>query len=452
MGASDKAADRAGERLVKIRRNEKEIEVKDNDDVLLAELTHAVTMHALLRQLEELGVVMEKFGELLLEGVELIPGWGQAAMVAHLIFSALAFVASPEFEQLKAAFGGDAGELIKQGFEKLKATFSPDVLVRWLLFGPDLSRLPALPALKETDRQKAVTRRYSGAGSPARRLGQVLGRLFRVGIHLGHSVERLHEKFAYPMRRTRLFVLSRPMVAMVLRFLVNNFERLSTVRLEELEIGTEGIAKKVAEEMNQLSGKVSELLAHIQELELPEELIPLNQIVDLTLDLVVHRLGGKYKVAIPILKAGLEKIGAWGRIVSAISDELRSAGMDPNMLWRDLARSELEPIFEGVCEEFAATAGRIVASVPFLNQVVAPAGPDITFAFQPGEFPEVEGFFASRPARPLAGCRGPLLPAHPSILASKPTFPFVSDTISLMCASTRIWMRMSSRDPWGPKA
>jgi hypothetical protein len=383
---ADNVVDKPGDvKLFRIKRNDKEIVVTGADDHLLSEITNAVALNAIVKQLEDLAVVINTFGQVGIEIFELIPGWGQAAMVARLITTVVAFLASPEFKELEAALGGDSTEIYEKALEKVKTLFEPEALWGWFLFGSPAFPFSGFKPSEETHRQAKARKRFGGQ---AAKIGAILARLASVGMRFGHKVGRLHDRFEEPMQRAQLFVRTRPLLGFVLHLMVDNFAWLSTIDLESLELGPDFAKKKIVGEVDTLSERIGGLLESIRELELPQEIVPLEEIIDIVVDIVVNMLGVKFKVGLKVARGVLTEVGAWQKIEKAVADELRDAKMDPNVLWREMVRDKIEPYLEQVTGDFADTAGEIIASVPFLRDAKRPQGPGVDLALEPGEFPD----------------------------------------------------------------
>jgi hypothetical protein len=393
-GIVAKKADRNGRKLFKILRNGDETVVHDNDDRLLAEIMHVVTMQGFVRSMQALQAALETYAEVLMTGAEFIPGLGPPLMAVRIFTSIMAFITGPQFKELRDAFGGDAGQIVEAVIKKVGELFTPDLFWGWLLFGEP--SLPSLQSPEATPKQKKVTQRHSKSSAAARLLGLV-ARLARIGMRLGERIGLMHEKFEYPLRRTEVFVITHPLIATVINLLLENFARLSALSLTDLTTAPELTQKKIVEEVSKLSGKITEMLQTIDELQLPEEVIPLQQLVDIVVSLAVDALPKKYELVSELVKAGLQQIGAWDKIMAAAADQLKAAHVDPNILWRDLIRSELEPTFEALCHDFAQMAGSTLKEIPFLKDLAPPPSPDVSVQMEEGEFPESQELPSEHP-------------------------------------------------------
>lgn len=386
-GTVARKADRKGKPLFKIIRNGEEKVVHDNDDRLLSEVMYAVMMQGFLESMEALGAALETLAEIMLTGMEFIPGIGAPIMAARIFTSIMAFVASPQFKQIREAFGGDAGEMAREAIKQVKTLFTAEIFWGWLLFGKP--ELPSLAPAGETPNQKKVRTRH-GKSTAVARLGKLVARLAQVGVRLGERIGRMKDKFEYPMRRTKVFVITHPIIARVINLIVENFTRLASLARADLSLAPDVAEEMIKEEMTKLSGQVTQLLQTLEELQLPDEVIPLDQLVDLVITLAVDALPKKYELAAEGVKAGLETIGVWDDILDAITNQLKAANVDPNALWRELIKTELEPTFEALCGEFATAAGSTLREVPFLKSLGDPETPSVKVQSEPGEFPEVQ--------------------------------------------------------------
>lgn len=407
-------ADRKGSTLLEITRQGRgertavRIAVKDNDDHMLAELTHAVTMQAIIEQLRTLEEVIGVYMEILDTGISLIPGLGPPYMAARLVTSVLSFIASPQFDQLMTLLSGDGDQIMREALGYLESWAKPELLWEWLLFGRDL--FPKLKLPKSADKQKHVASAMRMKTKSKERLSKIVSALANVGVKVGRAIRRLRDRIVYAVRRTQMFVLSTPIVATVLRFVVDNWTRLSGLRLADLGLGQgDQLAEGLIDKVQGLFGQVKGMLKTLQELALPKEIVPLEQIVELTLELVTDHLGGKYKVAVRVIRGGLEKIGAWKKIVDAITGRLKAAQLDPNIFWQRAVRDKLQGPLRSAGQRLSGALLSALKQVPFLGRLTGSEAPPIEFTFGEGTFPESQEY-PSPKAQPLFAAALPAVP------------------------------------------
>jgi len=372
-------------KLLKILRDGEEKVIYDNDERLLSELMYAVMSEGFQQSMARLGRALNTFGEILATGMEFIPGIGPAVMVVRVFTSIMMFVNGPQFKLVKEAFGGDAGKVAEEAIAQLESLFTADKLWGWLLFGEPA--LPTLAVAGETEKQKRVRDKH-GKGSAAQRIGRLLLKLARLGLNLGERIGLMKDNFEYPLRRTKVFVVSHPLIGAIVELIIENFSRLYALARTDLAIDPDIAEKTIGEEMGKLSGQITGLLETIQELELPQEIIPLSELVDIVIEMAVDALPKKYELIATGVKSGLEMAGLWDDILEAVTDKLEGGAIDPNVLWQNLIRDKLEPAFESLCGEFVAAAGETLRKVPFLKGVGDPATPSVTVQPEEGEFPD----------------------------------------------------------------
>lgn len=384
-GTTVKKDKRTGKPLLKILRDGEEKIIHDNDDRLLSELMYAVMSEGFQQAMARLGAALNTLGELMAAGMEFIPGIGPALMVVRVFTSIMAFVNGPQFKLVKEAFGGDASKVAEEAIGQVQSLFTADKFWGWLLFGEP--ELPGLILAPETEKQKRVRDKH-GKGSAAQRIGRILAKLARLALSLGERIGLMKDRFEYPLRRTKVFVISHPLIGAIVELIIENFSRLYALARTDLAIDPDIAEKTIGEEMSKLSGQITGLLETIQELELPQEIIPLSELVDIVIELAVDALPKKYELIASGVKSGLEYAGLWDDILDAVTDKLEGGAADPNVLWQNLIRDKLEPAFESLCGEFVAAAGETLRKVPFLKGVGDPAAPSVEVQKEEGEFPD----------------------------------------------------------------
>ena len=202
----------------------------------------------------------------------------------------------------------------------------------------------------------------------------------------------LADKFQRPMHRTSVFVHSRPIVALVLRVMLDNFARLRALNLKQLELGPDFTQKQIVAEIDELSIRITELLENIRHLELPKTIVPMEEIIDVTVELVLDRLGWQ------VQGRGQDRQGR-ARDGPRLAEDHRgdcqgardrAARPEHHLAGRD--SHKLQPHLEEVTASFADTAGDIVKRVPFLKEAKQPPKPAVGVTIEDGEFPESEGY------------------------------------------------------------
>lgn len=415
---------RPGDLLFEIVVDEQKEKVTDQDDYMLSKVCHAAVMRAFVKQMEDLQYAIEVFEELLELGVSFIPGVGPVLMVARIITGVLSFIASPEYEELISTLGKDPDKVISQGVDAVKSWLDPDLLWDWLLFGVKLFPKLTLKMGNTAKQSKAMAMTKSERAKS--RLGRLLAGIKSVGKKIVGSIKRLRQKYLYSMRDAQLFVLSRPTLAKIMRLVGKNFYRLTTLDKEDLSLA--GFAEKTEKGLvgstQEIYGKVTELIEQLNDLELPNEIIPLEEIVDLTLELVMDRMGGRYKLALKAIREGMQRFEPtrklWDDMIAGIAGQLKDAGMDPNVIWRDVIKTELQPVVQETGKSLAEKVGSTLEEVPFLKGIGAPGAGSVELGFQEGDVPDDEEDVTVQPFMLEAPALSPGLPGRISAGKSLP--------------------------------
>jgi len=400
--------DRGDRILLQVLRDGIALDVTAGDDERLKELSHAVTLESIVRGLENTAEVIQKSMELGLEVVELVPGFGQAAMGARIGASIIAFLAGGEFDDiLDMLYRGPqaAFDTLK---EKLsgKELFNPDTLWRFLLFGDAtfLSRSGVGPGYDRHDRR--ALRRRKGASA---KLARIAGALGHIGASLGGAIANVQEKIQGPLRGLQLFVLSRPLVVRLLRAVEG--EIYSPWALDPAAVlGRAGETMgDLTAQARALPEKIAEIAQKLNELELPDTLIETKDLLDILIEIIVDRLGKKAELGAEVVLGLLDAAGYKDTILEKLAAEIEAIGFDPNALWRSLRRDYIDPQLEAARGAVLDRVYGILREVPFLGSALGekPGLGDFTIQEGPRGFEgEAEGLFAGGEPPPHAGGGG----------------------------------------------
>ncbi|MBK8019990.1 MAG: DUF4157 domain-containing protein [Chloroflexi bacterium] len=93
----------------------------------------------------------------------------------------------------------------------------------------------------------------------------------------------------------------------------------------------------------QLQETLDELFVQLNALTLPEQIIPMAMVFDVIIDLFLGSLGVKGKILRKALDApGARDAKQW--MLEKIAEELEDVGVDPNILWREFIKTEVEAL------------------------------------------------------------------------------------------------------------
>ncbi len=388
-GDGQKNLSRTGEPLLRIRRtvgegSEQEVVVRDTDDRLLSELTYAVHMQVVMRQLGDLKKVLEESASFITLGLQVaFPELAGPMAAAEVAGAVMQFVSSPEYGQLKQALDGDVGKLFDQAVTRLKKTLTMEALWDFLLFGMKPSWATLLSPVGMFSRQKRLA--HTGSPESSRSALRIFSRIAHAGVGIVRGVDRLHDKFTVPVRKTALWVQGTPWVALVLRTIVNNLYRLQLLNLRELD--PTASAADLLVQVQDLYRRVDELIATLSDYHLPDEIIPMNELVLFGMDLFADHLPLKYRAAMKARKLpGIDK--AWAKLGELVAKEFKQAGIDPNVVWRTTIRGHMDPYLHAAAREIASEMHGVISGVPFLKGLSPIMPQQVSMGFSGEEFPE----------------------------------------------------------------
>ncbi|HEX2854246.1 MAG TPA: DUF4157 domain-containing protein [Opitutaceae bacterium] len=394
---------------------------------LLEQFSIAVTWISLTRSLDELGEFMKGATELTMDLIELIPGPGQVLMAARLAIGILQFVGSDEFDEiLKLVAKDPIGEIEKVAIEIGKLA-RPDLLWDSLLFGNN-----PFDRLHSGGKPKVQPKMPKNATA---QLARVVGRMYGFGKGFAGAVGRLQTKTRWQVETAEVFVLSHPVLAWILRMIADHMDevigktgelvgKLAPADRDAKLSSTFGVPDlaeyKVSLEraMTEWPGKVIELVDVISKMELPEEIIPTSDLIEIAVSLVLQRLPLKFKIASLVIMFLLEKFDKKKALFDAAAEQLKQAGLDPNKPWQDLKAKHIEEPFRLARNQLAETLLTLMASVVLFSdehrkQFEAAKTPTEPGAFKvtPGEMPDVTPYATG--ARRPTSARLPSEPGQP---------------------------------------
>jgi hypothetical protein len=347
----------------------------------------------------------------MLTPVYFIPGLGQAVLAGELVVSVLQFLASGEFQTLKKILGGDGKVLLKEAFDKAKHLFDAEKL--WEILLNDQVDLMTLVKVDEP-KQNAEQVRF---GKKEGALKKLLRGLQRFGKKLLRGVGRLKDLVNLSVKKIRHFVLHSPALTTALSYVSENFYLLAASIKLPFDLRTDkpdpGSAKS-------FSGEVQGMLNHLTSLQVPQNLIPLDAIVDIVITLALRTLKGPKGLVAKGVRAALEKIGVYQKIVGYVSDALlKGSWINPNNALNKIIVGEVQPRVQEAGQSLALGLQDVLKKTPGLENLTPPTAPKIVKLEDLGEDPEEEEGDTVPEAQPFAAEPAELtgaspLPAHPS--------------------------------------
>jgi hypothetical protein len=370
-------------RLVTIMRTTRdgkqaEIVVTSNNTAMLSELTYAVHMHIVLEQLEDLAGVLEGFAGVITTALQIaFPEVAPEIAYAEIAGTVLQFLGSPEFAALRGALDTDSGGLFDKGLSAIKDELTLEALWDYLLFD---TLPPMLETLRNTANLVGRMSLFKNKGDDKTKSAarKVFGRLMRVGAELVHGVEVVHDHVDFPVRKVSLFVEGSPWVALLMRAVARNIYRLQSMSLAEL--GIEQTAEVIGE-VQQMYLRFEDVIDGLASYELPEELVPLEAIIEMVVNFIIDRLPIKYRIPLKESRhiGAVEEIFQW--LFGKAADQLRKASIDPNTLWRDYARAAINPYLQSAGKAVSNEVHGLLKQVPFLHDLATINVRDVAMQF-----------------------------------------------------------------------
>jgi hypothetical protein len=332
----------------------------DNDD--LTQLSNAVTLEGIKRQLDDLATYIQGFAELTMDIIEMIPGPGQALMAARLAMSIIQFVASDEFAVFVDYVTNHPVEALKKFGEEILTLLNPNMLWEYLFFGNNA--FDQLHNTKEAPKNAKVPRTVT------QKLVKVIMRLYNFGKGVLGSLGRLQTHTRWRAESLEMFVLGRPTLNWVVRKLADNIDFISGIVGEAIDVGSniDDYRKRAESALTEWPKKVIETVDTLRKFELPDEIVPVADIVEIIITMVLKRLPTKFRIASDVIMFLLDKFGKKQALFDTIADGVKQIGVDPNAAWREVRDEYIKAPFQAARNELAFTIfdlfGRIPTTVP----------------------------------------------------------------------------------------
>lgn len=391
--------------------NVERVVVKDNDDKNIHFIQNIIAIHNNMENLRELGEILETGAEWMMVVVYLIPGAGQAVMAGELVVGVLQFLAMGEFDDIKKLLGGDGVKMLRSGYDKISGVFEADKL--WDLLIDDQITLPPV-------KTEAAPPSMSGGMHKEGKLRKFVKRLKKIGKYIYSGLERLKNSFNFLLKRLRLFVLKHPTLHSLIGMIGQYIEIIrAKVKMTANMFGDDD--KPEPGSVTDFGAQASQMIGHLQTLEVPHNIIPLDGIVDVVITLVLKKIAkGPKKIIVKGVREVLEQLGIYAKITGHIAKYLEGTYVDPNNILNEIIDNEIQPAVRNAGNEFATTAMGILKEIPGLEgvKIDAPKGPAITRVDAPEEsededdMPDMQPYLSSQvPNREQTGASYPMIRA-----------------------------------------
>ena len=278
---------------------------------LLRDLTWDAVMHARYEHMRKLSEAIETLAQYGLDIAELFPGVGPVVAATRLVTGVIDFVAR-EGPAMVTALVLDPQKVVTEIRTKMEDALEPQKILEFLLF--DFAGFQA--KLKKPDRD--IGKKVSSRSGLFRK---VLRRMRTLGVGLLNTLGRLGMRVRGKREVAQMFVVQRPLLVRVISTLADYY-----YVFREMFSHAPELLNELAEFKTHAAELTSNLQATIDgmgDIELPKAVITVDDLVDVFIDVIGHKLGGKYKLGVQVLLKVLDVIGAKREMVTKIAQMIR---------------------------------------------------------------------------------------------------------------------------------
>lgn len=387
----------------------RELVIRSDNVRMLSELTYALHISITMEALGDLAVVLNEFASVLTALIQLaFPEAAAPIAAAEIAGSVLRFWGSPEFATIKGVMTGDVGDIFTKGLNQLKSDLTGEKLWGYFLFGDNVKTLEAARTVfQAAGRLQSMRGRSPEGDDPVKKssISRVVAGVLSGGGKVADGAARVHDHAGFAFRKVELGVQASPWAALILRVIARNLHRLDGLTLKEAGVDAAADALQGVQDTMARFGTVLETL---NEFELPDELVPLETIIEMVVNFVIDHLPFKYRkplqgVRLLINSTPLRKI--YDELFKEVAKHLREASIDPNILWREYAKKELDPYLKEAATGISTAAHALLLQVPFLKELTAIDVPAVATSFVANDAPpdaDVAPKLADESAPPLA--------------------------------------------------
>jgi hypothetical protein len=372
-----------GALLFRILVEGRRFDVTDKDIELLTFYSNIIEQEANLIGLAEVAEYSQKFAEFTIDAVELVPGFGQGVAAARIVATVIQFLASGEWDDIKNLLTNDPKALLERVWEKLKEVLTPENLWIYLLFGSQLFDWLKSKVLNPREQ------RVAQSSEPTSRFGKLMARVRGIEHGLARAWDWLEDHVQLPLRTFQAFVLSHPVLSLILDLVADNLHRLVDLKHWLDSNDREGgFTSTIANVHETFKVEMETLVGSLQHLQLPERVVPTEQILEAVIELILNRLGTKGKVT----RLVLGTLGILDEITKLINDELVAGSpADPNKYWKEDVIPLIEDKFDAVRDGLVNDIYDFLTNPPLALQMERPpVGQKQKIAPPEGDgFPEV---------------------------------------------------------------
>lgn len=337
-----------GRILFIINVNETEQVVTARDIKELDKFSYVFTMQSIIMGLNSLAELIEASMELILDGVEFIPGIGQGVAIARASIAFAKFIAE-ELPAIKKHILNDPTEILHTIKDIIAGKVNLEAMLYFLLQPGNPNPFQSLKKKPPPQPEKL---------EPRGRLGKLIAAVKRIGILVFEAIMALKQSLGKTTLNAQTKVAESPILNYVLLKVPDIIYYVGIIA-EAFTEGEDG--KSIFEKLDpqNLSTSISELLQGLEELELPQEVFPLTLAVEIILAFLLSRFGAKGKA----LKTFLSGTGLLHKLSDPIASQIKGSDVDPNRLWQVIVLPKIDTYFTSLRNDLVEEIYSVVKTV-----------------------------------------------------------------------------------------
>jgi hypothetical protein len=330
-------------RLLRYTENNREYVVTSHsrDDHHLALLARVIEQAAFAQAMTNLAEVLESGAELTMDLIELVPGFGQAFMVARMGVEITRFILE-DLPDLLSALNDPM-----QMFNDLQSWFEQgdwlENMLEYVMFEAGAITLPPSLTSNTEDEGHARRRRHRG-------MDRVIHSMKTLGAKVLYAFELLQRNVRGGMVRAQLRLIEYRTLMRILELLpglaltardltslARDWARDRDVPITPAELL--GELTSAGNIQSQIQDTFTKVVEGLHSLELPENIVPMDSLVDILMEFALDRFGRKGK----LLNDFLQAVGARQALARQVTQHLvAGTSIDINLHWRSHFRQPLQ--------------------------------------------------------------------------------------------------------------
>ncbi len=317
------------------------------DYLYLKRLDEVLGLAAFVATMGALESVINDAAELGLDILEMTPGIGQGVMAARALLAVTVFIVQ-DLPNIKQELFEEPQQIISD----IKDYIDLDIarIIEILLF--ESFRFEDRLRIPEDDSDTPRRGRSHGRAAKLRRLFDFVG-------EMGEDALRAFVRLRGSVRRNFVQSQGRIIASPILLRVIDALPLIIRLGSEAVEMAEafDGI-NSFDDVERRIQLELENILNGMAEVEIPNEIIPIDLAASIILNFALSKLGRKGKVVARIL----EVVGAIDKAGTLIKDAIEDTDANPNKYWRDNIKTALQPKLRLIQQELYSDVSSMVAA------------------------------------------------------------------------------------------